>query len=346
MKLFAIGLLFFCCCLLKSLSVKYYGIDIALPTSNTTWPQYIASNDISFAIVKVYNNDGSIVRNSASSIKSAWENGIRNISVYMFPCIQNSSFSISNLIQCQSPANQLNDITTYLNRNGIFFEQYSQSTWSPTLSPTQVPSANPTLHPTVGSPVHSPTSAPTSQPSSQPSMSPSGQPTSTPSMLTSASPTHSPTHIPTVYPTSTPSYSSSSYALIQTIFLDIEDDNPARYFDHSPAANVEFIRQFTNAAFELGIRVGIYTASRDWGQTTQLTNSTNPFSLLPLWTPRFDSTYSMDFFGGFGGWNSVFIKQTMGGSVILRRSGSSRICMNYMEITNTSTNHDIIYGPF
>ena len=55
------------------------------------------------------------------------------------------------------------------------------------------------------------------------------------------------------------------------------------------------------------------------------------FSGLPLWTPRYDSTPSMDFFSPYGGWDRPYIKQFSGGATNLRRIGCSRVNVNYIE---------------
>jgi hypothetical protein len=110
-----------------------------------------------------------------------------------------------------------------------------------------------------------------------------------------------------------------------------------------------------NAATSLGVQLGIYTTATDWKNifTDKLTDGTavyyynnsigyvidNPFSWLPLWLPRYDSTKSMDFFYPTAGWSDVFVKQISGGSTYTRRVGSGRICLNYMSDLNITRDY-------
>jgi hypothetical protein len=128
---------------------------------------------------------------------------------------------------------------------------------------------------------------------------------------------------------------------------------------------VQFLADLANEASRHGVQVGIYTTHKDWfnvmttvtttrkvsvdingrSSTTQtrtvlypLSNGTfstsNPFSTLPLWMPRYDSLDSMSFFEPFANWTQVFMKQTSGGAASLRRLGTSRVCTDYKELSS------------
>jgi hypothetical protein len=142
-----------------------------------------------------------------------------------------------------------------------------------------------------------------------------------------------------MYPTSSPTFNitNTQGILIDTLYIDVEDDNPTRYFDSNAINNIKYIADFTNHAWDVyGIKVGIYTTKREWGQIMGPvvgTTNLNPFRKLPLWTPRYDSKYNFDFFSEFAGWTQPYMKQLKGGASNLRRSGSNRINQNYVDVS-------------
>lgn len=242
----------------------------------------------------------------------------------------------------------------------------SQPSSAPSTQPSSSPSTKPTSQPSgwpSAQPSASPSCSPTSIPTSRPTMNISEFPTSIPSGWPSSVPTSTPTSIPSAVPTSNPTSQPSrgiEYEIDQ-IFINVEDEVPNRYFSQNHADNVEYLSDFINAAHQMGIRLGIYTTKRDWRNvmtetvqqqdvyptnTTKLTS--NPFTALPLWLPRYDSVNSLDFFSPFAGWDRALMKQTSGGTTALRRIGSSRIGTNYLDdATNTSSadlqsNEDLI----
>ena len=154
--------------------------------------------------------------------------------------------------------------------------------------------------------------------------------------------THSPSpapssFAPTQYPTSSPTFNISNTRgiYIDTLYIDVEDDNPTRYYDSNAAANINYIADFSNHAWDkYGIRVGIYTTKREWGQIMGPvvgTTNANPFRKLPLWTPRYDARYNFDFYSEFAGWSHPYMKQLKGGASNLRRVGSGRINQNFID---------------
>jgi hypothetical protein len=118
----------------------------------------------------------------------------------------------------------------------------------------------------------------------------------------------------------------------------VEDDKPNKYYTLNVTKNLNYLLELSRAAYEYGIPIGIYTTPFDWFdiiENGQPESYSNPFSEIPLWTPRYDGLYDMTFFGPFSGWTNVFMKQLSGGSMELRRGASIRICLNYIDETSS-----------
>jgi hypothetical protein len=120
---------------------------------------------------------------------------------------------------------------------------------------------------------------------------------------------------------------------LNRMWLDIEDENPSKYYDPDTSVNLAYMQEVTEAAKKLHIPMGIYTTKTYW---SQIMNNTEAYSgtdrlgryEYPLWYPRYDGVNTMDFFAPFGGWESVLIKQT-GGDV--GYCGVSQVDSDYME---------------
>lgn len=129
-------------------------------------------------------------------------------------------------------------------------------------------------------------------------------------------------------------------ARVQTLFVNVEDNVPNRYYSNDVSDNRRYLRDLVNAAYQRGIRVGVYTTLRDWNNIMQGAGSdattSNPFSVLPLWTPRYDQINSFDFFGSFHGWSAPYMKQTTGGSTEHRRIGNKRVGTDYKDVINSN----------
>jgi hypothetical protein len=145
--------------------------------------------------------------------------------------------------------------------------------------------------------------------------------------------------MPTKMPVVTP------LVLLQRLFVCFEDEVPNRFLASEHGENVRFLLELVDEATAMGIQVGVYTTRNDWLNTVtdrigpqlvyHITNTTttdtNPFSGLPLWTPRFDSRNSMDFYAPFGDWEAPLLKQVTGATTALHRIGSDRVELNYMD---------------
>jgi hypothetical protein len=182
--------------------------------------------------------------------------------------------------------------------------------------------------------------------------------------------TQAPSVSPTAMPTISGSTGSTPIT-IQRLYVCFEDEVPNRFLSSEHHENVQFLLELLHDANMQGIQLGIYTTKNDWLNTaaditpneilvnaTQTHNAShpwsnttyivpggqivyhvsnvtvtahNPFSHLPLWTPRFDSRNSMDFYAPFGDWPRVLVKQVSGSTTALHRIGSDRVGMNFMD---------------
>lgn len=116
--------------------------------------------------------------------------------------------------------------------------------------------------------------------------------------------------------------------ILWRIYLDIEDEEPSKYFDPDTSVNLNFIDDLVKAAADLDVPLGFYTTSTYW---SNIMANTDVYSEpeFPLWYPRWDETNSMEFFTPFGGWDNVLIKQTAGDVALC---GISQVDMDYMEL--------------
>lgn len=121
----------------------------------------------------------------------------------------------------------------------------------------------------------------------------------------------------------------------------VEDESPPRYFDADQTVNQAYLMELMDRAYDYGFQLGIFTTLRYWTELMEtIHGGTIDFSRdnVPLWTPRFDKTGSMDFFVPFGGWTTAYMKQYDGGSSPARRQTVTwRINKNFVYANMTST---------
>lgn len=102
---------------------------------------------------------------------------------------------------------------------------------------------------------------------------------------------------------------SPKKAYINRMWLDIEDEQPPKYFDADPAVNQAFLKDMVAELNRRHIPVGIYTTLTYW---QNIMDNVLGYDEYPLWYPRYDGEDSMDFFSPFAGWEEALIKQTGG----------------------------------
>lgn len=224
------------------------GVDVSIATTDTQWSCLRDTMNTSFGIIRIYRSIGEMDDNAVDSLYKAYNAGIRDLGVYLFPCIATSSYTILHNITCQSPTQQIIDTVQYLSSNNIFFYL--------NISDHQL-------------------------------------------------------------------YANKKAIFLNRLWLDIEDENPSKYYDRNTTINQNFIDELISVGKKMNIPIGIYTTRTYW---TQIMNGTTNYSIhydddgssdyyiYPLWYPRYDHIDSMDFFTPFSGWDEALIKQT-GGNV-------------------------------
>mgnify|MGYP003385538299 CR=1 FL=1 len=102
------------------------GIDISVATDTTTFKCLVDDYNITYAIVRAFRSTGIIDEEAPNTIKQAYNQNITDLSVYIFPCIQQSTYSIENQINCPTFKQQIDNIVTLLNSNDIYFKPQDQ----------------------------------------------------------------------------------------------------------------------------------------------------------------------------------------------------------------------------
>lgn len=280
---------------LVRLSIASIGVSLSKSLDTSGWSALVtATPTIASASIHIMFYNGSINPNAIPTIKSAWSANIRDLSVYMHPCLNTSVYSVQYNVACGSARYQFQQILSRLSEQDVSFSHHLSST--PTVSNT--PSAKPTAMPTR---------APTAQMTGSP----------------------------------------TAGVTVKRLFVCFEDEVPNRYMSNNHFENVNFMLELQHEAVSHGVQLGIYTTKNEWlnimtvnGSTTYPLDadgstfaSINPFSDLPLWTPRFDSVNSMAFYAPFGNWSRVFMKEVSGSTTALHRIGSDRVGMTFVDDT-------------
>lgn len=281
------------------------GVDFSFYLQQNQISEVLAADlSNSFAVIQTMFYNSSINYPGIQSIKSAALAGVKDISTYIYPCVPRSAYSISykrndTADYCQSPSDQIDNLLTSLALNNIHFRNSSYD--------------------------------------------------------------YLDKHY--VYSTAVPhsAMGGNNTIYLQTLYINVEDQNPSYYFSQNSTTNIIFMKELVDYAMSKKIEVGFYTTKQDWlnimtrlvthlhsnnhtndfiydyplpvhkqNQIT-LTSLINPFHKLKLWTPRFDSLESMSFYSAFGDWDEPYMKQLKGGTTDLRRIGSARVCLDYVE---------------
>lgn len=253
------------------------GVDLSVLMSESDWTtEKISQPDLSFSVNHILFYNYTINNDGLESILTAWDNGIQDISVYMYPCIATSVYANSNDINCGSARDQFMLVFGLLNSSNVQFMNHSTEHHFPSLAPSHTPSLLPTTRPTI-KPTLLPSVKPTYLPTAEPSLEPTSRPTkhgnftnsSAPSVLptiivtshpTMRSPSHEPTSLPvTLRPT--PSLRNTT---VQRMFVNVEDETPNRYFSGDASVNIQFLADLANEALRHGVQLGVYTTHKDW----------------------------------------------------------------------------------
>jgi hypothetical protein len=221
------------------------GIDVSKAFSVTAWRTLLLSYpSTEFAVVRIFNYNGTLDYNAPRTIRSAYTAGTTDISLYMYPCLSDSFYAYQNNIQCGTAEEQIAKIKRALTVYDIDFNETLQlsPTAMPSLNPIPVPSELPTETPTT--PTEQPTELPTVTPSLVSEL--SGEPTVTPTASSN----------PTYVPSSSPSYNRATNVKVQRLFITVEDETPLRFFTKNSSLNLQYLVEISVAAMNAGISIG------------------------------------------------------------------------------------------
>lgn len=232
----------------------YYGVDLSVLTQSADWECLVNERNVTYAIVRAYRNTGLVDSNSTNSLHYAAQAGVKDLGIYMFPCVTTSSYAVSKNIVCPSPEEQVLETVKYLRENHVFIKRNFPNS----VDPTKIP---------------------------------------------------------------------KNAVVVNRVWIDIEDESPAKYYDVDPVKNQDFIGKIVAALEKLYIPVGIYTTKTYWQNI--MGNIEGYGAKYPLWYPRYDAVDTLDFFTPFVDFTEVKIKQT-GGDV--GYCGLSQVDSDYREV--------------
>jgi GH25 family lysozyme M1 (1,4-beta-N-acetylmuramidase) len=233
---------------LFSVALAYNGVDLSVATTVTDWQCLMNDYNVTYAIIRTYRSVGEVDTNSPDTIHYAAAAGVKDIGVYMFPCMPTSPYSVSNEINCASPEQQVIDAVSFLRKNSIIMKRTDD-----------------------------------------------GQ-------------------------------SLSNITVVNRVWLDIEDESPAKYYDSDVTKNQEFVAAIVAQLEKMRISVGIYVTKTNW---QNIMGNIEGYGKYPLWYPRYDNDPSLDFFVPFADFTEVKIKQTAGNS---KWCSLSQVDTDYREV--------------
>eukprot|EP01038_Epipyxis_sp_PR26KG_P004636 gene4636-6517_t len=98
------------------------GVDLSIVTNSSIWDCLVKEHSTEYAIIRAYRSLGQVDANSANSLRLAHNSGVKDLGVYMFPCITSSNYAKSNNITCDSAEVQVEKTLQYLHENEIYVE--------------------------------------------------------------------------------------------------------------------------------------------------------------------------------------------------------------------------------
>jgi hypothetical protein len=97
----------------------YTGVDLSVATNLTDWQCLVKDHSVTYTIIRAYRNVGLVDSNSPNSLKTALSAGVKDLSIYMFPCMPTSPYSISHQVSCPSAEQQVLDTVNLMKENNI-----------------------------------------------------------------------------------------------------------------------------------------------------------------------------------------------------------------------------------
>jgi hypothetical protein len=99
------------------------GVDLSTRVALEDWDILEASlgDIISFASVHTLFYNKTLNPNAVTTLVSAWQKGIRDLSIYAYPCITGSEYSRKQKVICATAELQVEQVVKYMSDNGIEF---------------------------------------------------------------------------------------------------------------------------------------------------------------------------------------------------------------------------------
>eukprot|EP01039_Chlorochromonas_danica_P000603 gene603-652_t len=101
---------------------SYNGVDLSVSTTIDDWKCLTREKNVSFTIIRLYRSVGAVDSNAPLTIRLADQVGLKDIGVYMFPCLSSSNYSLSHGIVCPSVKEQVQNSLDLLYHHGITFQ--------------------------------------------------------------------------------------------------------------------------------------------------------------------------------------------------------------------------------
>ena len=127
------------------------GVSLSKALDKSGWEALVATTPtISSGAVHILFYNGSINQHAPSTIRAGWNANIRDLSVYMHPCMNTSVYSVQNNVPCGTVKEQFESILDTMTNNNIDFRQYLTSGMvllsnSTSAAPTRQPTQSPTV---------------------------------------------------------------------------------------------------------------------------------------------------------------------------------------------------------
>ncbi len=96
------------------------GVDLSIVTNSSDWSCLVKDHQTEYAIIRAYRSLGQVDLNSANTLRLASEAGVKDLGVYMFPCITSSNYAKSKNITCDSAEIQIEKTLQFLHDNQVY----------------------------------------------------------------------------------------------------------------------------------------------------------------------------------------------------------------------------------
>jgi GH25 family lysozyme M1 (1,4-beta-N-acetylmuramidase) len=101
----------------------FTGVDLSVSTTSADWQCLASDHNVTYAIIRVYRSVGLVDSNSPTTLHTAASVGIKDLGVYMFPCMPTSTYSMNKQVVCAEPEQQVIDTVTFLKENKVIVDR-------------------------------------------------------------------------------------------------------------------------------------------------------------------------------------------------------------------------------